>query len=186
MNTTNGISGNALSDQPLEVQKAIKAQLAAGTLAPTTQPAVQTKQFDPQVIQLLGGLFTQLLGAFGQRVPAGKDFDPAVLSTFANLLSQLLGAVIPKAQAASKGEMKRDYILNSGDFEWFPTWSFWGETKVRMVNVGQIPVVVLINDDRFQLEPGQATSKGGKWAAFPIKVTNATESVGSMVQITVT
>lgn len=193
MSIMNSSGGNALSEQPLEVQRVINAQLASGGLASASRAELASK-FDPQILQLLGGLLTQVLGAFGQQRTqnTGKKFDPALLTTFADLLSQILGVAITKSAARSmtsapenRGEMQREYILASGDYEVFPTWSFWGETKVRMVNTGPIPVVVLINEERFQLEPGQAHSEGGKWAAFPIKVTNASETVGSQVSVTV-
>jgi len=111
------------------------------------------------------------------------------------LIVQLLGAVVTQiagamqqkgAVAVSKGDMKREYFLPPGGYEVFPTWSFWGETNVRLDNTGSVPTVALINDQRFHLNPGEGTTVPGKWAAFPIRVTNSSELPGSQLRVYVT
>jgi hypothetical protein len=79
--------------------------------------------------------------------------------------------------------MRQDYVFGPGHVEYFPTWSFWGRTFVRMRNTGSVPTVVMINEDRFHLDPGQETVKDGLWAAFPIRVVNTIEDPGSQVTV---
>lgn len=156
---THGHKGNGLSDQPHEVQRLINAQYAQGALRPPTADPAAAKFFDPALLQLLGNLFGQMLGGGAPRKAA-----PPVLD---------------------KADMKREYQLGPGHFETFPTWSFWGETRVRLDNTGSVPTIALVGDQRFHLNPGEGTTTSGKWAAFPIRVTNTSELPGSQLTVRV-
>jgi hypothetical protein len=55
-----------------------------------------------------------------------------------------------------------------------------------MDNIGSVPTVVTINEERFHLNPGEGTTKDGLWAAFPIRVVNTSHLPDSLVAVTVT
>lgn len=162
--------GNALSDQPPQVRETMLAQLRGGTppqWSPTTAQAPAASRSTPT---------------------DARGFDPALLGALASLIETVAGLVIHRtgsARSIDRGEMKREYVFGPGHVEYFPTWSFWGRTFVHMKNSGSVPTVVTINEDRIQLEPGQETVKDGLWAAFPIRVVNTNESVGSQVTVRV-
>lgn len=197
--TTNGYNGNALSDQPLEVQRAINAQYASTLLqapapaAAAAKGSVEPQKFiDPALIQMFGNLLGQVIGAFtpaqkSALQDATKFIDPALIQMFGNLLGQVIGAIAPrnKAIALDKGEMKREYVLQNGHFEVFPTWSFWGETFVRLDNTGSVPTVAIVGDQRIHLNPGEGTTTSGRWAAFPVRVMNTSESPGAQLTVRV-
>jgi hypothetical protein len=195
--TTNGYKGNALSDQPLEVQRAITAQYASTLLQPPAAAATKSvdsahKFIDPALIQLFGNLLGQVIGAFTPAQKAALDdaakfIDPALIRLLGNLFGQVIGAVTPqsKAMGLDKGEMKREYVLQNGHFEVFPTWSFWGETFVRLDNTGTVPTVAIVGDQRIHLNPGEGTTTSGRWAAFPVRVTNTSESPGAQLTVRV-
>jgi hypothetical protein len=167
--------GNGLSDQPEAVRQQMLAQLApakqesraardAGTPPAAEAAGLQRWLVDPRV----GPALVKLIDAIAQAAAtAGSTRSEPTMTS-------------------SRGEMKREYILGPGHVEYFPTWSFWGRTFVRMINTGSVPTVVTINDDRFHLNPGEATTKDGQWAAFPIRVVNTSELPGSQVSVTVT
>lgn len=121
-------------------------------------------------------------------VDRGGLLDPTVLQIIAALMNAINNFATKRevpANGAARGDMQKTYEFGPGHVDYFPTWSFWGRTFVRMENIGSVPTTVMINEDRFQLEPGQATTKDGQWAAFPIRVANTNESIGSMVRIRV-
>ena len=170
----NSWTGNSLSDQSEAVRRQFLGQLP-GKAEPRAAPSASAR-------------------------PSGEApslerwlVDPKVGPALAKLLDALLQAVTaPGASRSqpiatgSRGEMKREYLMGPGHVEYFPTWSFWGRTFVRLVNTGTVSTVVTINEDRFHLDPGQATTKDGLWAAFPIRVVNTSELPGSQVSVTVT
>ncbi|MGN6107479.1 MAG: hypothetical protein ACTHU0_20385 [Kofleriaceae bacterium] len=189
---TNGHKGNGLSDQPHEVQRLINAQYAQGALRPPTADPAAAKFLDPALFQLFGGLLSQVIGAFTPQksgAPADAKFlDPALLQLLGNLFGQMFGGGAPRKAAPpvlDKADMKRAYPLGPGHFETFPTWSFWGETRVRLDNTGSVPTIALVGDQRFHLNPGEGTTTSGKWAAFPIRVTNTSELPGSQLTVRV-
>jgi hypothetical protein len=158
--------GNGLSDQPEEVRQQTLGQLqGASTISgrgiSTDGPKLDRWLRDP----LVGPAIARLVDAL---VSASKAVP-----------------VVPPT-ATSRGDMKREYQMGPGHVEYFPTWSFWGTTFVRMVNIGTEPTVILINEERFHLNPGEGHTKDGKWAAFPIRVVNTSELPGSLVSVTVT
>lgn len=166
--------GNGLSDQPEAVRQQLLGQAPArlesrAAAGPGAQPggeapSLQRWLVDPRV----GPAIVKLIDAISQAAAT-------------------LGASRSEPVAAgSRGEMKREYVMGPGHVEYFPTWSFWGRTFVRMVNTGTVPTVMTINEDRFHLNPGEATTKDGLWAAFPIRVVNTSELPGSQVSVTVT
>ena len=174
--------GNSLSDQPEAVRQQMIGQLrellgSRELSAPSTPGAspVSSTGHDGQALQRwlmdprVGPALVKLLDAIAQAIaPTAKDAPPAA----SNVLS--------------RGEMKRRYEMAPGHVEYFPTWSFWGRTFVRMDNIGSVPTVVTINEERFHLNPGEGTTKDGLWAAFPIRVVNTSELPGSLVAVTVT
>ncbi len=174
MNTlSNGLAssnhgGNALSDQPAQVREQFLANL----------PSTSTSRSQPQ-------------GADNAvRSTDTRALDPAILYAF-NLFVDAITSLVNRRsegtpRAMDRGEMKRDHVMGPGHVEYFPTWSFWGRTFVLLRNTGTVPTVVLINEDRFHLNPGEETVKDGLWAAFPIRVVNSIELPGSQVTVRVT
>jgi hypothetical protein len=153
--------GNALSDQPPHVREAILAQLdATRSGKPPVASNVDPRGLDPALIGAITAIVESVVGLLRNRSPLGSG-------------------------SLDRGEMKRDYILGPGAIEYFPTWSFWGRTFVRMINTGSEPTVVMVNEDRFHLNPGEQTDKDGQWAAFPIRVVNTIELPGSQVTVRV-
>lgn len=164
--------GNALSDQPESIRQQMMGKLAGSAVA---SPAAAAGR----------GLELAALAAGEPRWLR----DSGVSAAVERLVDALRATMsTPKAApvATSRGDMKREYQMGPGHVEYFPTWSFWGTTFVRMINIGTEATVVLINDERFHLNPGEAHTKDGKWAAFPIRVVNTSELPGSLVSVTVT
>ena len=62
---------------------------------------------------------------------------------------------------------------------------FLGETHYTLLNTGTVPTVAMANDRRYQLNPGESTEDSGKFAAFPLRITNTIESPGSELAVTV-
>lgn len=160
----NGVKGNGLSDQPESVQKLMASQLPsdiskAGPAGVNPAGGMIEKFLDPFVIQILGTVLQQVVNAVGASKAA-----PAPLS---------------------KGDFKTEYRLAPGHFETFPTWSFWGETHYSLLNTGTVPTVAMANDRRYHLNPGESTEDSGKFAAFPLRITNTIESPGSELAVTV-
>jgi hypothetical protein len=213
-NGTNS-GASALSDQPAAIKELLEHQFASGKyfdgasaqgwqqsvskmgVSPgSAYPGVQkdlTQFLDPAALQLISGIVTQIVSAFSGQ----KGADSTQAKFVQGLIFQLLGTVVTQVvnavqqkggspAVASKGEMKREYFLPSGGYEVFPTWSFWGETNVRLDNTGTVPTVALVNDLRFHLNPGEGTTVPGKWAAFPVRVTNSSELPGSQLRVVVT
>lgn len=171
-NGSKAINSNALSDQPEEVrrqmmERILSAMRERGLALPTRSDA---KRDDADSHELHRWLMDPRLG-------------PALIKLFEAIAQVAAPAV---ASAAARGDMKRTYEMAPGHVEYFPTWSFWGRTFVRMDNIGSVPTVVMINDERFHLNPGEGHTKDGQWAAFPIRVVNTSELPGSLVAVTVT
>jgi hypothetical protein len=215
MQNNGSVTGNALSDQPLHVQQLMSQQFASSkffdgsgdrswqqllskaspSVTPIYSPESEksdAKFLDPALIQVLGNLLTQVVSALSKQKAAApsqaKFLDALILQLIGGLVGQVAN-VVPKTDApagVSKADMNREYALGPGHYEIFPTWSFWGETNVRIVNTGAVPTTVLVNDQRFHLNPGEATTVPGKWAAFPVRVTNTSELPNSEVHVRVT
>jgi hypothetical protein len=155
--------GNALSDQPEAVRRDYQARLDAAF-----GPVGGTRPADRD-LGALSGLFGPevqfLLNALANTIRAGLARSPR--------------------EVMDRGDMKRPYVLGPGGYEYFPTWSFWGSTKVHLHNTGSLPTTILVNEVRIQLEPGQEKDEEGRWAAFPVRVVNTNESVGSEVTVVV-
>ncbi len=199
--STNGYNGNALSDQPIDVQRMYAAQLQASPAAKATSlsprdPAAE-KFIDPALLQAVASIFGQFIGAFApaQKGDPTKFIDPALIAALGGLIGQVISAVGARTKEyspnsdvqsiAQKGNMRQEYVLQNGHFETFPTWSFWGETTIRMDNTGSVPTTALVNDQRFHLNPGEGTTTSGKWAAFPVRVTNSSEHPGAQLTVRV-
>lgn len=159
--------GNALSDQPAQVREQFLANL----------PSRSSSR-------------AQYQGTEGTaRSSDTRGLDPVLMSAF-NLFIDAIASMVNRRsevmpRAMERGEMKRDHVMGPGHVEYFPTWSFWGRTFVRMRNTGSVPTVVSINEDRFHLNPEEETVKDGLWAAFPIRVVNSSELPGSQVTVRV-
>jgi hypothetical protein len=175
-----------------------KEHAPAGDRALASIPVpVLDRSFESVLTSVLTGIIGQLIGAAGQRgaengnpAVARSLLDPGFIQLLTGIFNQLTGArSAPSAPAAgtSRDLMKlgQIYTIANGAFEDFPTWSFWGETHVRMDNTGTIPTTVLVNDARYFLNPGEGTTMSGKWAAFPIRITNASEDKSAMVTVRV-
>jgi hypothetical protein len=165
-------TGNALSEQPEAVQKAMLSQVTSllATRASAETPrspagAAPRLSFDPSILKALDALVDIIAQAARLRGDASEPTD--------------------RGTTVERGNMRTDYVMGPGAIEYFPTWSFWGLTTVRMINTGSVPTVVTINDDRFHLNPGEQTDKDGRWAAFPIRVVNTIELPGSQVTVRV-
>jgi hypothetical protein len=161
-NQSNGHRSNALSDQPPHVREAILAQLETTRARQLPTPTKgDARGLDPTLIAAITTIVESIVGLVANRSGFGtRDLD--------------------------RGEMKKDHILGPGAVEYFPTWSFWGRTFVQLHNSGTVPTVVMINEDRFHLNPDERTEKDGLWAAFPIRVVNTIELPGSQVTVHVT
>lgn len=171
----NHARGIALSEQPPEVRQEIESIMQ-------TQRVLGKDYQQPSLQALLK-----------ENPAAAKFLDPFTFQLIVGIVQQVVDAAItqkglaPAPAGTSKaGSMNRTYTLGPGRYEIFPSWSFWGETKVSLFNSGSLPTTILVGDlPPIQLEPGQSQDTSGRWAGFAFRVTNSNQSVGSEIQVTV-
>jgi hypothetical protein len=78
------------------------------------------------------------------------------------------------------------HLLAAGDMLETGTRAWFDRTFIRVENTGSIPATVTVGDQRLQLEPGQAHTVEGAWAAFIVRVTNMSDDRLSQFTVTVT
>ncbi|NJM55150.1 MAG: hypothetical protein HC841_03825 [Verrucomicrobiae bacterium] len=119
---------------------------------------------------------------------------PLALAPQVALITAAVRAALFAVQATgSLGQTKRrliswnqPHVIGPGDFLETGTRPWFARTYISVKNTGTIPATVVVADHWLHLEPDQEHTVDGAWAAFIVRIRNASDDPNSQFTVTVT